>query len=141
MNSLVRRIAFGVKEAGTALVCMAVVPLSPELAIAWASRSKEPIMPRAKLGACAADASAHAALRAMQHFHDTPRTEEAFYLRCTFLPRQAVLALQRYYGTSEHWALFHEICAFWEVGRRRGKRATQRLHEYEQALPLFALRA
>jgi hypothetical protein len=51
----------------------------------------------------------------LKWFEDTPKTEEAFYLRFKELPDEDVTFLKSFYNISEEWDLFEMICKFWNI--------------------------
>ena len=51
----------------------------------------------------------------LKWFEETPKTEEAFYLRFQDLPDEDVTFLKSFYNVSEDWDLFRMICRFWDI--------------------------
>ena len=96
--------------------------LSPELGVRFANRFLEPIMDKQK--------SLHlsrSAWEAVRFFRETPRTEEAFYLRFQLLGASERRILKDHWKLRDDWTLYRRLCRFWGVGRRvtRADRAEQ----------------
>jgi len=51
----------------------------------------------------------------LKWFEDTPKTEEAFYLRFQELSDEDVVFLKSFYNITEDWDLFEMICKFWNI--------------------------
>jgi len=51
----------------------------------------------------------------LKWFDNTPKTEEAFYLRFRELPDEDVIFLKSFYHIIEDRDLFEMICRFWNV--------------------------
>lgn len=51
----------------------------------------------------------------LKWFENTPKTEEAFYLRLQELPDEDVTFLKSFYHVTEDWNLFKLICKFWNI--------------------------
>ena len=67
------------------------------------------------------------AWEAARFFRDTPRTEEAFYLRFELLGAQQRRILKNHWKLRDDWTLYRRLCRFWGVGHRvrRADRAEQ----------------
>ena len=63
----------------------------------------------------------------MRFFRETPRTEEAFYLRFQLLGARERRVLKNHWKLRDDWTLYRRLCRFWGVGRRvtRADRAEQ----------------
>ncbi len=55
---------------------------------------------------------------AVRWFAETPRGEEAFYVRFRALPADLRAALKRQWQTSEDWALFRRLCRLYGLRRQ-----------------------
>lgn len=66
--------------------------------------------------------SARDALRAINWFRKTERTEEAFYLRFERMPPERLQALLDWWATDDTWVVFRRVCSYWGAGRRRARR-------------------
>ena len=51
----------------------------------------------------------------LKWFEDTPKIEEAFYLRFQELPDEDATFLKSFYNVSEDRDLFKMICKFWNI--------------------------
>jgi len=52
----------------------------------------------------------------LKWFENTPKTEDAFYLRLQELPDEDATFLKSFYNVSEDRDLFELICKFWNIG-------------------------
>ena len=55
------------------------------------------------------------AYKGLQWFHDTPKTESAFYIRFQTLPKEYEDALSRTYHCKTQMQVFFRICKWWAV--------------------------
>lgn len=51
----------------------------------------------------------------LKWFEETPKTEDAFYLRFQDLPDEDAVFLKSFYNLNDDWELFKKICSFWSV--------------------------
>jgi len=77
--------------------------------------------------------------QAVQMFRETPRTEEAFYLRFQLLGRRDRRLLKRCWDLPDDWTLYRRLCRFWGIGRpiSVADRAEQRAWQGDRAQMRF----
>ena len=51
----------------------------------------------------------------LKWFENTPKNEDAFYLRFQDLPDEDAVFLKSFYNLTDNWELFKMICKFWNV--------------------------
>lgn len=55
------------------------------------------------------------AYKALNWFHDTPKTESAMYLRFQMMPDEYLKALKAFYNRKMDMDIFSLICKWWAV--------------------------
>ena len=55
------------------------------------------------------------AYKALNWFHDTPKTESAMYIRFQMMPEDLLNALMTFYRCTTEMEVFSSICKWWAV--------------------------
>ena len=89
--------------------------LTLERHVRYQRQEADPIATKIRRMIAHGSTEAEAAGWALADFLQTPRTEEAFYLRFRRMPRQRLRALARYWDQPDDWRVFRRVCRLYGV--------------------------